>query len=168
MGLIAVADSGLQIGAGGGHPDTEIRGGFLKNFFRPFRPQFGPKITGRPRGPWAPPLDPPQNCQPNLKIVSRSYRFSNNTKHWKKTEPLWVGPWVAGLLCRNSKLITNAVTNMFTYISKRICFSFHFSRADESNMLRTFPLYQLYLQIPRHHRHKRPLAQLQQVSDVNR
>ena len=33
-------------------------------------------------------------------------------------------------------------------------------------MLRTFPLYQLYLQIPRHHRHKRPLAQLQQVSDV--
>ena len=67
-----------------------------KIFFRPIRPQFGPKITGRP--PRAPSLDPPLNCQPNLKIVSRSYRFSNNTKQWKKTEPPWVGPWVAGLL----------------------------------------------------------------------
>ena len=65
---------------------------------------------------------------------------------------------------------TNTVTHMFTYTSNRICFSFHlkfpFFHIDESNMLRTFPLYQLYLQIPRHHRHKRPLAQLQQVSDV--
>ena len=64
---------------------------------------------------------------------------------------------------------TNTVTHMFTYRSNRICFSFHlkfpFLYIDERNMLR-FPLYQLYLQILRHHRHKRPLAQLQQVSDV--
>ena len=34
-------------------------------------------------------------------------------------------------------------------------------------MLRTFPLYQLYLQIYHHHRHtKIPQTQLQQVSDV--
>ena len=61
-------------------------------------------------------------------------------------------------------------THMLTYISNRIYFSFHFKfpffYIDESNMLRTFPLYQFYLQIPRHHRHKRPLTQLQQVSDV--
>ena len=64
---------------------------------------------------------------------------------------------------------TNTVTHMFTYISNRICFSFHlkfpFLYIDERNML-GFPLYQLYLQILRHHRHKRPLVQLQQVSDV--
>ena len=76
--------------------------------------------------PLVSPLDPPLNGQTNLKIVSRYYRFSNNTKHWKKTEPLRVGPWVAGLLCRNSKVITNSVTHMFTYIGNRICFSFHF------------------------------------------
>ena len=52
MGLIAVADSDLQIREGAVmHPDPEIRGGFLKIFFGPFRPQFGPKITGRPRAP---------------------------------------------------------------------------------------------------------------------
>ena len=34
MGLIAVADSDLQIrGGGGGHPDPEIRGAVLKTFF---------------------------------------------------------------------------------------------------------------------------------------
>ena len=33
-------------------------------------------------------------------------------------------------------------------------------------MLMMFPLYQLYLQIFRHHRHKRLQTQLQQVSDV--
>ena len=66
---------------------------------------------------------------------------------------------------------TNTVTHMFTYTSNRICFSFHlkfpFFHIDESNMLRTFPLYQLYLQIHHHHRHtKIPQTQLQQVSDV--
>ena len=65
---------------------------------------------------------------------------------------------------------TNTVTHMFTHIRNRICFSFHlkfpFFYIDESNMLRTFPLYQLYLQILRHHRHKIPQTQLQQVSDV--
>ena len=64
---------------------------------------------------------------------------------------------------------TNTVTHMFTYISNRICFSFHlkfpFLYIDESNIL-GFPLYQLYLQIFRHHRHKRLQTQLQQVSDV--
>ena len=40
---------------GGGHPDPETGGGrrSQKNFFRPFRPQFGLKIEG------APLLDPP-------------------------------------------------------------------------------------------------------------
>ena len=41
---------------GGGHPDPEIREGgadLKKNFFRPFRAQFGLKIEG------APLLDPP-------------------------------------------------------------------------------------------------------------
>ena len=45
-----VADLDLQIREGGGHPDTEIRGGGatgLKNFFfQPFGPQFGLNITG--------------------------------------------------------------------------------------------------------------------------
>ena len=65
-------------------------------------------------------------------------------------------------------------TNTVTHISNRICFAFHlkfsFFCIDEnmlkSNMLMTFPLYQLYLQIFRHHRHKIPQTQLQQVSDV--
>ena len=53
MGLIAVADSDLRIreGGGGGHPDPEISGGFLKFFFRPFRPHFGSKITRRSGAP---------------------------------------------------------------------------------------------------------------------
>ena len=47
-----VADSDLQIREGAVmHPDPEIRGGFLEIFFRPFRPQFGPKLTGRPGVP---------------------------------------------------------------------------------------------------------------------
>ena len=71
MGLIAVADSDLQI-RGGGHPDPDIRGVVSV---------WSNNIGGGPS------LDPPLNCQPNLKIVSRSYHFSNNTKHWKKTEP---------------------------------------------------------------------------------
>ena len=54
MGLIAVADSDLQIrGGGGGHPDPEIRGAVLKTFFLTFGSQFGPKLTGRPGPlPW--------------------------------------------------------------------------------------------------------------------
>ena len=47
-----VADLDLQIREGGGHPDTEIRGGGatgLKNFFfQPFGPQFGLNITPAP------------------------------------------------------------------------------------------------------------------------
>ena len=51
-----MADPDLQIRGkgGGGHPDPEIRGGggsFLKNVFRPFGPQFGPKIRGGPGPP---------------------------------------------------------------------------------------------------------------------
>ena len=42
---------------------------------------------------------------------------------------------------------TNTVTHVFTNISNRISFSFHlkfpFFYIHESNMLRTFPLYQL-------------------------
>ena len=45
-----MADRDLQLRGGGGegHPDPEIRGepGLQKNFFRPFRPQFGLKIRG--------------------------------------------------------------------------------------------------------------------------
>ena len=40
MGLIAVADPDLQIregGGGRGHPDPEIMGGDLKNFFSTFQ-----------------------------------------------------------------------------------------------------------------------------------
>ena len=46
-----VKDPDLQIGRGGGsHPDPEIKGGggLKKNFFRPFGPQFGLKLRGRP------------------------------------------------------------------------------------------------------------------------
>ena len=56
-----VADPHLQIRGGGGHPDPELRGwpSLKKSFFWPFGPQFGPKITGGPRAPRAPPVDPP-------------------------------------------------------------------------------------------------------------
>ena len=70
----------------------------------------------------------------------------------------------------NTRIRTITISHMFTYISNRICFSFHFKfpffYINESKMLSTFPLYQLYLQIFRHHRHKIPQIQLQQVSDV--
>ena len=51
-------------------PDPQTRGAIIKTlrlgegpglkkiFFRPFRSQFGLKIRGAPRPPWAPPLDP--------------------------------------------------------------------------------------------------------------
>ena len=54
----ASADPDLQIRGGSGHPDPEIRGmgRSKKIFFRPFGPQFGPKIRGG-RAPRAPPLD---------------------------------------------------------------------------------------------------------------
>ena len=48
----AVPDPDLEIcgeGGGGGHPNSEIRGGppvSPKNFFRPIGPQFGIKIKG--------------------------------------------------------------------------------------------------------------------------
>ena len=91
MGLIFVADPDLQIreggGGWGGNPDPEIIGGGLKNFFSTFQASVWSKNNGEPRAPRAPLLDSPLNCQPNLKLVSRSYRFSNNTKQWKKTEP---------------------------------------------------------------------------------
>ena len=54
--LYPVADPDIQIRrrvgggrGGGGHPDPEIRGrpGLKKNFFRPFRPQFGQKMRWR-------------------------------------------------------------------------------------------------------------------------
>ena len=72
MGLIAVADSDLRIRGVGGHPDPEIRGGFLKIFFSTFQASVWSKNNGEARGPGAPPLDPPLNCQKNLKIVSSS------------------------------------------------------------------------------------------------
>ena len=61
-----MADPDLHIRGGGGpgHPEPVIRGGegagVQKNFFQPFRPQFGLKIRGG--GGWvlqAPPLDQP-------------------------------------------------------------------------------------------------------------
>ena len=49
-----MADPELEISraGGGGHQDLEIRaGGLQKNFFRPFGPHFGRKITGGPSRP---------------------------------------------------------------------------------------------------------------------
>ena len=53
-----MADPYLQIrgggGLGGGHADPEIRaggGGLTKKNFRPFGPQFGPKIKAGERAP---------------------------------------------------------------------------------------------------------------------
>ena len=46
-------------GGGGGPPDPEIRGGgggLKKKLFRPFGPQFGPKVTGGAGLPRAPPF----------------------------------------------------------------------------------------------------------------
>ena len=65
MGLIAVAGSDLQIREGAVmHPDPEIRWGFLEICFRPFRPQFGPKLTRR-RGPAAKKMRPGQCTNPS-------------------------------------------------------------------------------------------------------
>ena len=58
-------DPDLEIGVGGvggggsSRPDPEIRGAQSpKNYFRPFRPQFGIKIRGGGGlGPQAPPLE---------------------------------------------------------------------------------------------------------------
>lgn len=55
----AEADPDLQIRGQGSHPEPEIRGGeggLKKNFFRPFQPQFGPKIRVGGAGPLDPPL----------------------------------------------------------------------------------------------------------------
>ena len=44
-----MADPDLQVEVGGSHPDPEIRGASLKkNYFQPFRHQFGLKIIGGP------------------------------------------------------------------------------------------------------------------------
>ena len=65
MGLIAVAGSDLQIREGAVmHPDPEIRWGFLEICFRPFRPQFGPKLTRR-RGRAAKKMRPGQCTNPS-------------------------------------------------------------------------------------------------------
>ena len=64
-GFDPVTDPDLQISGGGSsHPDPEIRGSpGLKEFsFRPFRRQFGLKISGA-RVPRAPPLDLPLSDQ---------------------------------------------------------------------------------------------------------
>ena len=101
MGLIAVADPDLQIRGRGAVIQTLRWGGGeggLKIFFSTFQAPVWSKNHGRP----GPPGPLPAwicyqwllNCQPNLKIVSRYYHVSNNTKQWKKTDP----PWVAGLL----------------------------------------------------------------------
>ena len=100
MGLIAVADPDLQIRGRGGRSSRPLDGGgaVLNFFFSTFQAPVWSKNNGRP----GPPGPLPAwicyqwllNCQPNLKIVSRYYHVSNNTKQWKKTDP----PWVAGLL----------------------------------------------------------------------
>ena len=56
-GALPVLDPDLEIREGGRGEGGE--GGLQKNIFWPFRPQFGLKITGGGRTPWAPPLDPP-------------------------------------------------------------------------------------------------------------
>ena len=52
---LPVLDTDLEIKGGGG----EGEGCLQKNIFLPFGPQFGLKINGGGRTPWAPPLDPP-------------------------------------------------------------------------------------------------------------
>ena len=57
-----MAGPDLQIGRGGsGHPDPEISGGhgLKKNYFQPFGPQFGLKLTKGRGGGGTAPLDPP-------------------------------------------------------------------------------------------------------------
>ena len=60
---LAVPDPDLEIrkGAGGSSRPLDKGGGgepsLPKKFCRPFGPQFGLKIRGEGRGPWAPPLD---------------------------------------------------------------------------------------------------------------
>ena len=69
MGLIVRSGGSRPLDkGGGGHPDPEIMGDDLKKFFFDLS---GFSLVQKP----------------NLKLVSRSYRFSDNTKQWKKTEP---------------------------------------------------------------------------------
>ena len=75
-----MADPDLQIkmgvGGGGGHPDPEIRGGGLKNFFfRPLRPQFSLKISGEGGGGSPGPLPWIRHCNCNAVIYIDCERF---------------------------------------------------------------------------------------------
>ena len=56
--LYPVANPDLQIRGGGAVIQTLREGGAQKHYFRPFGPQFGPKIRGDPGTP-APPMDLP-------------------------------------------------------------------------------------------------------------
>ena len=88
---------------GGGHPDPEIRRGGVKTIvFSVARASDWSKNNGEARASRASPLDPlpvaselPTKSKNSIQV---SYHFSNNTKQWKKTEPPWIGLWVAGLL----------------------------------------------------------------------
>ena len=157
MRLVEVADSDLQIREGAVmHPDPEMRGGFLEIFFRPFRPQFGPKWRGGPGSPGP-------SCRSTSELPTKSKNSIHILSLFKWYETLKENrTTLSRPLSRWTVMPEFESTHMFTYISYPICFSFHFKfpffHIDESNMLRTFPLYQLDLQIPRHHRHKRPLA----------
>ena len=55
----AVADPGLQIRWGDGHPDLKIRGVVSKKIVSALWATVGSKNTGGNRDPWAPSLDPP-------------------------------------------------------------------------------------------------------------
>ena len=68
----AVPDPDLEIRGGGGssRPLDKGKTGPPKISFRPFGPQFGPKIRGGGAPP-APPLDPPLVCYLSVKISKR-------------------------------------------------------------------------------------------------
>ena len=75
----SVADPDLQIsGEGSGHPNFEIRGGpvLKKQIFRPFGPQFGPKIRG---GPGPPGSSPGSTTEDSL-----FYEVKNNLRSFPK------------------------------------------------------------------------------------
>ena len=77
------SDKGVGGRVGGGHLDPEIRGArSQKNFSRPFGPQFGLKMGGGGRPPWASPLHPPLMplCFCPIPYVSFGTQIGKETK----------------------------------------------------------------------------------------
>ena len=75
-------DPDLEMGGGGGHLVSSIKGraGLLKTIFRPFGPQFGPKIRGGPGPP-----GPSPGSATGL-YSHRTWCARNRSKFLKKNE----------------------------------------------------------------------------------